>query len=260
MARDELSNFLVCDHPGFTFLRTQEAKYSFSGFIPTNKQTDKQMRSRDWGGKSLPGWYARPQLHSSWSRWSRLGAPARYGHYLDWWGQEFKCVNWRQKLNQRCQWFLCHWLRHCCCEFFRPFKRRDNWQVDQENKKIRKTRTIPFPKDKNPLDQWRHGAVHLSSFPCLGVLARRVPAIPATSTNHERLFSTAGNVTTKKRSHLTCDNMEELVYLHEVWPQVRDWEAVKKMRLEWFFFESMKHITFNVFSGLLFVDSETASE
>ena len=47
----------------------------------------------------------------------------------------------------------------------------------------------------------------------------------------ERLFSTAGNVMTKKRSRLTCDNMEELVYL-EVWPQVRKWEAVKKMRLE----------------------------
>jgi len=41
--------------------------------------------------------------------------------------------------------------------------------------------------------------------------------------------------------------MEELVYLHEVWPQVREWEAVKNMRLEWFFFESMKHITFNFY-------------
>jgi len=94
----------------------------------------------------------------------------------------------------------------------------------------------------------------------LGVLARRVLAIPATSAAPERLFSTAGNVMTKKRSSLTCDNMEELVYLHEVLPQVREWEAVKKMRLKWFFFQSMKHITFNVFSCLLFVDSETPSE
>jgi len=36
---------------------------------------------------------------------------------------------------------------------------------------------------------------------------------------------------TKKRSRLTYDNMEELVYLHEVWLQVREWEAVKQMRL-----------------------------
>ena len=95
--------------------------------------------------------------------------------------------------------------------------------------KIWKTRTVPFPKDKNPLDEWRRGTVHL--FPWLGVLARRVLAIPATSAGPERLFSTVGNVMTKKRSRLTCHNMEELVYLHEVCPQVREWEAVKKMRL-----------------------------
>ena len=80
--------------------------------------------------------------------------------------------------------------------------------------KIWKTRTVPFPKDKNPLDGWCRGAVH--SFPWLGVLARRVLDIPATSAAPERLFSTAGNVMTKKR--LTCDNMEELVYLH--WHEV----------------------------------------
>jgi len=87
-----------------------------------------------------------------------------------------------------------------------------------------------FPTDKNSLDEWHCGAVHL--FPWLGVLARRVLAIPTTSTAPERLFSTAGNVMTKKRSRLTCENMEELVYLHEVRPQVRQWEAVKKIRLE----------------------------
>ena len=80
--------------------------------------------------------------------------------------------------------------------------------------KIWKTRTVPFPKDKNPLDEWRRGAVHLSSLSWLGVLARRGLAIPVTSTVHERLFSTAGNVMTKKRSRFTCDNTEELVYLH----------------------------------------------
>jgi len=73
--------------------------------------------------------------------------------------------------------------------------------------KIWKSRTVPFPKDKNPLDVWRRSAVHL--FPWLGVLARRVLAIPATSAAPERLFSTASNVMTKKCSCLTCDNMEE---------------------------------------------------
>ena len=40
--------------------------------------------------------------------------------------------------------------------------------------KIWKTHTVPFPKDKNPLDEWRRGVVYL--FPWLGVLARRVLA------------------------------------------------------------------------------------
>ena len=115
-------------------------------------------------------------------------------------------------------------------EFSRPFKRRASEIADREIK-IWKT----LPKDKNPRDEWRRGAVHL--FPSLGVLVRRVLAIPATSEAPKRLFkfSMAGNVITKKRSRLMCDNMEELVYLHEVWPQVREWEAVKKMRLARFF-------------------------
>ena len=97
--------------------------------------------------------------------------------------------------------------------------------------KIWKTRTVPFPKDKNPLDEWRSSSVHL--FPWLGVMARRVLAIPATSAAHERLFSTAGNVMTKKRSRLTGET-----WTSRVSPsprgclQVLEWEAVKKMRFE----------------------------
>jgi len=51
--------------------------------------------------------------------------------------------------------------------------------------KIWKTHTIPVP-NKNPLEEWRRGVVHLS--PWLGVLARRVLAIPATSAALECLF------------------------------------------------------------------------
>jgi len=47
--------------------------------------------------------------------------------------------------------------------------------------KIWNTPTIPFSQDKNPLDEWRRNAVH--HFPWLGVLARRVLAIPATVTS-----------------------------------------------------------------------------
>ena len=67
--------------------------------------------------------------------------------------------------------------------------------------------------------------------PWLGSLARRVLAIPATSAAPERLFSASGNTMTKKRTRLTCDNLEELVFLHETWPVVRQWEANKRVRM-----------------------------
>ena len=37
------------------------------------------------------------------------------------------------------------------------------------------------------------------------------------------LFSSAGNTQTKKRNRLNYDNLEKLVYLHENWPLVREW-------------------------------------
>ena len=48
---------------------------------------------------------------------------------------------WRQRLIRRCQWFLGHGLRRCCCEFSRPFKRRDRWQGDQDMED-------PFPRTR----------------------------------------------------------------------------------------------------------------
>ena len=69
--------------------------------------------------------------------------------------------------------------------------------------------------------------------PWLGSLARWVLAIPATSAAPERLFSSSGNTMTKKRTRLTCDNnLEELVFLHETWPVVREWEANKRVRMD----------------------------
>ena len=37
---------------------------------------------------------------------------------------------------------------------------------------------------------------------------------------------------TKKRTRLTCANLEELVFLHETWPVVREWEANKRLRMD----------------------------
>ena len=90
--------------------------------------------------------------------------------------------------------------------------------------------TVPLPKTDDPLMEWKLcGDKNVCPF--LGRLARRVLAVPATSASPERLFSTAGNQMTKKRCGLTCDNLETLVYLHEVWPKTREWESRKKLVL-----------------------------
>ena len=88
---------------------------------------------------------------------------------------------------------------------------------------------FPLPAACAPLLEWK-GAVKVC--PWLGSLTRRVLAIPATSAAPERLFSYSGNTMTKKRTRLTCDNLEELVFLHETWPVVREWEANKRVRID----------------------------
>jgi len=66
-------------------------------------------------------------------------------------------------------------------------------------------------------------------FPWLSLLVQRVLAIPDTSATPERLFSTSGNTMTKKRCSLSCDHLEECVYLHEAFTQVRKWAEDKKV-------------------------------
>jgi len=81
---------------------------------------------------------------------------------------------------------------------------------------------------KNPLTELRRAS---SVVPWIALLGRKVLAVPATSAAPERMFSSAGNIMTKKRARLSCDHLEELMYLHEVWPKVREWTAIKKARL-----------------------------
>jgi len=70
-----------------------------------------------------------------------------------------------------------------------------------------------------------------SVVPWIVLLGRKVLAVPATSAAPERMFSSAGNIMTEKRARLSCDHLEELMYLYEVWPKVREWTAIKKPRL-----------------------------
>jgi len=99
-------------------------------------------------------------------------------------------------------------------------------EIARREIQVWKSWTIPLPKTSNPLKEWRRG---VKIFPWLSLLARHVLAIPATSAAPERLFSTSGNTMTKKRCSLSCDHLEECVYLHEVCSQVRKWAADKKI-------------------------------
>jgi len=67
--------------------------------------------------------------------------------------------------------------------------------------------------------------------PWIALLGRKVLAVPATSGVPEHMFSSGGNIITKKRDRLSFDHLEELMYLHEVWPKVREWTVIKKARL-----------------------------
>ena len=89
-------------------------------------------------------------------------------------------------------------------------------------------RSEPLVAHRNPLLElnWASAVI-----PWLRLLARKVLAVTATSAAPDCNFSVAGNVMSKKRASLTCDHLEELIYLHEVWPKVREWQAIKKARL-----------------------------
>jgi len=91
-------------------------------------------------------------------------------------------------------------------------------EIARREIEVWKSQTLPLPKTSNPLREWCRS---VKIFPWLSLLAWRVLAIPVTSPSPERLFSTSGNTMTKKRCSLSCDNLGECVYLHEVWSQVR---------------------------------------
>ena len=64
--------------------------------------------------------------------------------------------------------------------------------------------------EENPLSWWR---VNYLELPTLSQLAHKYLCICATSSSSERLFSTAGNIATPLRSHLTPDKVEMLTFL-----------------------------------------------
>jgi hypothetical protein len=93
-----------------------------------------------------------------------------------------------------------------------------------------KMRTVPLSKTDDPLlESWSgRGVRKIGCAPTWRAWPAECWRFPATSASPERLFSTAGNEMTKERTRFTCDNLETIVYLHEVWPKVREWQACKR--------------------------------
>ena len=78
--------------------------------------------------------------------------------------------------------------------------------------------SLPLTSEKKdeppetPMDWWHR---HEGAYPLLSRLSKRYLCIPGTSVAAERVFSTAGDVVTAKRSTLTPEHVDQLVFLHK---------------------------------------------
>lgn len=73
------------------------------------------------------------------------------------------------------------------------------------------TDSSPSDQEYNPLDFWKQSH---SLYPRLARIAKRVFAVPATSAAVEREFSLAGNIVTKKRSRLSPETVNDIIFLN----------------------------------------------
>ena len=65
---------------------------------------------------------------------------------------------------------------------------------------------------KNPLLWWKEREIN---YKFLSILAKRFLCITSTSVPSERLFSSAGNLLSERRSRLSPENVEKLLFLYE---------------------------------------------
>lgn len=70
----------------------------------------------------------------------------------------------------------------------------------------------PAGLQDNPLSWWRDNE---KNYPLLARLAKRYLCVPGTSVASERVFSTAGDIVTAKRSCLTPAHVNELLFLQK---------------------------------------------
>jgi hypothetical protein len=84
--------------------------------------------------------------------------------------------------------------------------------VDAEILQYQREERLPDASD--PLLWWKINSIR---FPLHSRLARKILAVPATSAPSERLFSSAGLTISSKRSRLTPDIADALLFTRGVW-------------------------------------------
>jgi hypothetical protein len=70
-----------------------------------------------------------------------------------------------------------------------------------------------YPNSIDPVVFWCSDSSKLK-FPILSLVAEKYLCTPATSSESERLFSTASNILTDQRRSLKPENLQKLLFLH----------------------------------------------
>ncbi len=72
-------------------------------------------------------------------------------------------------------------------------------------------------KEAEPLEFWKN---HSDKFPFLSQYARSILSIPATTTNVEREFSSAGFILNERRTNLQSNKLDEMLLIRSVEKQL----------------------------------------
>lgn len=70
----------------------------------------------------------------------------------------------------------------------------------------------PIQRSADPMKYWQRRE---AAYPRLSILARKYLSLVATSVPSERVFSTAGQVISERRSRLTTEHVEQILFMHE---------------------------------------------
>jgi hypothetical protein len=104
------------------------------------------------------------------------------------------------------------WLDDIVCLGFEHSRSRPSLTQSEIIKKEieRYMEEVQIPNEECPLKWWSE---RQKAYPHIATVARNILAIPASSVPSERIFSIANNIVTKKRTQLSPENVDLLIFL-----------------------------------------------